>query len=328
MPMLTRLLLPNRLLQPAIGQSGHRLTQPRTPDSALATDITRGASKQTFATIRLLADRGRGLDAFRAYAYFRWVDDYVDSDHVQRENGLHFIERQQALMNAAYAGETRQDVTVEERLLVDLIASDREPDSSLQAYLRNMMAVMAFDVQRRGQLVSEAELTQYSHWLAVAVTEALHHFIGHDQPSPRTATRYAAVTGAHITHLLRDTFEDVEAGYLNITREFVEAHGIAPDAISSDAYRDWVRRRVAQARACFAAGRIELAYVRNSRCRLAGAAYIARFETVLDVIERDGYRLRTVYNQRKTMRGALKIAASALGTWLRHSPHFAAASQA
>ncbi|MGA8393069.1 MAG: hypothetical protein WB775_13160, partial [Burkholderiaceae bacterium] len=43
--------------------------------------------------------------------------------------------------------------------------------------------------------------------VATAVTEALHTFIGHNQDTPRDETRYLAATAAHITHMLRDTFE-------------------------------------------------------------------------------------------------------------------------
>lgn len=295
-----------------VGGAAHR------PQSRAAADrITRGASKQTYATIRLMADRGRALNAFQAYAYFRWVDDVVDGPQARRDDNLRFIERQQRLLDTAYAGAALPTLSAEEQMLVDLIAGDPTPDTGLALYLRHMMAVMAFDVERRGRLVSADALTQYTANLAIAVTEALHYFIGRDQPTPPTVNRYRAVTGAHVTHLLRDTFEDVEAGYYNIAREFAEANGLTPTAVRGDGYREWVRQRVAQARADFAAGRAELAQVQNRRCRLAGAAYIARFETVLDAIERDDYHLRREYNERKTARGVLCMAGSVLrsGAW-------------
>jgi len=47
---------------------------------ALAPSLTRAASKQTYYTVRFLVDRERVADAYRAYAYFRWVDDTLDSD--------------------------------------------------------------------------------------------------------------------------------------------------------------------------------------------------------------------------------------------------------
>lgn len=283
------------------------LAQRPASGDALPAAMTRAASKQTYATIRLLADRARRLHALRAYAYFRWVDDCVDDERMPDKERSSFLTRQQTLLNAAYAGTVHGSVSAEEQMLLDMVAADDEPNSGLRAYLSQMMAVMAFDVERRGRLISRDELAEYTHALAVAVTEALHYFIGHDQPTPVTEARYQAVTGAHITHLLRDTFEDVEAGYFNIAREFIETRAITPDDVTSEAYRDWVRERVALARAHFTAGRQELVRVRNGRCRLAGAAYIARFETVLDAIERDDYHLRREYNERKTPRGILRM---------------------
>jgi phytoene/squalene synthetase len=188
-------------------------------------------------------------------------------------------------------------------MLADLIHRDAGANerSGLRSYIHNMMAVMAFDAERKGRLISKSELTTYAHTLAVAVTEALHYFIGHNCHSPSGEARYLAVTGAHITHMLRDTLEDNAAGYFNIPAEYLEARHISPTDVSSAPYRDWVRGRVRLARAYFKAGRENMARVESLRCRLAGYAYIARFEVVLDLIERDDYLLRPDYHERKSL---------------------------
>jgi hypothetical protein len=266
---------------------------------ALAAAITRTASKQTYYTIRFLVDHGRVEDAYRAYAYFRWMDDWLDQGMRPRTERLAFVKRQQALMNGCYRGQLLADLTPEERLLADLIRRDTEQNSGLQAYIRNMMAVMAFDADRRGRLISQSELNEYTRRLAVAVTEALHYFIGHNGASPHGKLRYLAVTGAHITHMLRDAVADAEVGYYNISREVIIANGIAPWDVESQAYREWVKESVQKARACFRAGRDYLAQVENLRCRIAGYAYIHRFERVLDCIEREGCLLRAAYPERK-----------------------------
>jgi phytoene/squalene synthetase len=191
----------------------------------------------------------------------------------------------------------------------------------LQTYIRNMMAVMAFDAQRRGRLISQDELNEYTHWLAVAVTEAMHYFIGHDDGSPRGEVRYLAVTGAHITHMLRDTLDDVHAGYFNIPVEFLKLHSIDPQDVESPAYRLWVQSRVNQARTCFESGRRYLARVENPRCRMAGFAYAARFEGVLSSIESDGYRLRSEYPECKSLSAGLKMSWSALSQAFMYHPH-------
>ena len=57
--------------------------------------------------------------------------------------------------------------------------------------------------------------------------------------------------------------------------------------------------------------------VESARCRLAGYAYVARFEVVLDAIERDGYLLRSDYPERKSARAGLRMGWQALTQFLR-----------
>jgi hypothetical protein len=61
------------------------------------------------------------------------------------------------------------------------------------------------------------------------------------------------------------------------------------------------------ARHYFKAGKSYFARVRNSRCRLACFAYIARFEWLLDTIEREGYCLRPHYHERKSAGTRLRM---------------------
>src|SRR5215208_2952052 len=204
-----------------------------------AESITESASKQTYYTIRLLVDRERVEDAYRAYAYFRWVDDTLDEGSVSASKRLTFLERQKSLLEECYQSNFPLSATVEENLMMELAKNDHDKNSGLRSYLRHMMQVMEFDAVRRGRLVSQAELNEYTRWLATAVTEAMHYFIGHNSYSPHDETRYLAVTGAHITHMLRDTFDDLEAGYYNIPREVLEAHNIGPYDTHNKIYRAW-----------------------------------------------------------------------------------------
>lgn len=157
-------------------------------DKLLPAFITKAASKQTYYTIRFLVDRERTLDAYRAYAYFRWVDDWLDERVSDRSERKDFIDRQRMLADVCYHGVWLHRLTDEERMLADLIHGDREQNSGLHSYVRNMMAVMAFDADRRGQLISEMDLASYTHHLSAAVTDALHYFIGHGQYT-RAASR-------------------------------------------------------------------------------------------------------------------------------------------
>lgn len=289
---------------------------------SIAASITKAASKQTYYTIRFLVDRERVEDAYRAYAYFRWVDDTLDAQpHIglgraagvdEAAERVHFLERQKQLLEKCYRGEALQNITTEETMLVDLVQNDREKNSGLQSYLHNMMQVMEFDARRRGRLISQVELNEYTRWLATAVTEAMHYFIGHCCFSPHDETRYLAVSAAHITHMLRDTYDDMQAGYYNIPREVLEANHIQPYDIHSEAYCAWVQSRVQLARDYFQAGRDYLARVQAPRCRLAGFAYTARFEWLLDILEQENYSLRPEYTERKSFGAGLQMGLSTL----------------
>lgn len=283
---------------------------------SLAAAITKAASRQTYYTILWFVDRGRVGDAFRAYAYFRWVDDALDAESGTRLEKLAFADRQRTLLEACYRGEVPEGVSAEEQMLIDLVSHDDEKYSGLQTYLRKMMAVMEFDARRRHRIVSQAELSGYTRALAIAVTEALHYFIGHGDSRPGCERRYHAVTAAHIVHMLRDAHEDAQAGYFNLPGEYLQKWRITPQDLGSRAYREWVRGRVELARSYFEAGRECIVQVRSLRCRLAGFAYTARFEWMLRAIERDDFHLRLDYPERKGLQAGLWMAWSSLTSML------------
>ena len=285
----------------------------------LASAITKAASKQTWFTIRFLVDRPRVDDAFRAYAYFRWVDDILDdatsngpAERDERAMRLRFLARQQGLLNACLEGDEPAITDPHEAMLVELVRHADASDERLDAYLRHMMLVMDFDARRRGRLVTAQELDAYTRWLAIAVTEALGYFIGHDNATPRDETRYLAVSGAHVVHMLRDTYADVRAGYFNVPREVLDSASIGPDDVRCDAYRRWVKERARLGRAYLDAGKGYFARVESRRHRLAGLAYIARFEWVLDALERDHFTIRQQYLQPRSLVTAVRTAADIL----------------
>jgi phytoene/squalene synthetase len=161
--------------------------------------------------------------------------------------------------------------------------------------------------------------------LAVAVTEDLFYFIGHGDVSPCEETRYHAVCGAHVVHLLRDSQEDISAGYFNIPGEYIQESQVCLEELRSPSFRKWVYERVRLARLYFALGRQYFSKVKSMRCRLACAAYLARFEWLLNRIEQDGYCLRETYPERKSLKAVLwmvwRVITSSLNmSWLNADP--------
>jgi len=205
----------------------------------------------------------------------------------------------------------------EEAIVADLIRHDSAAESNLQSFIYNMLTVIEFDAYRRGQVVSQQKLDWYTDCLAISVTDGIQYFIGNDHTYPVVENRLSAARGAHIAHLLRDMLADIGDGFINIPREYLEAHAIGPEEIDSAPYRAWVRQRVQQARSDFADGIGYLDELDVLRCKIAGYWYCARFEGVLNTIEHDGYRLRPEYKRHKisTWVGLMVVATSVT---LRH----------
>lgn len=236
-----------------------------------------------------------------AYAYFRWADDVIDISFQSITERTEFIARQKMLIENLYQGRRPADLCPEEEMLADLIAHDRCPDSGLRSFIQNFMAVIEFDANRNGRLVTRQELTAYTAWLATAVMDGIQYFIGHGHPYPKTADRTQAVVGAHLVHMLRDTLEDLPVGFVNIPSEDIQASGIRLEDVESESFSLWVRQQVERARDCFQAGKGYIDALDVLRCKLAGAWYCGRFEWFLNAIQRDGYRLRRSYPERHSL---------------------------
>jgi phytoene/squalene synthetase len=287
--------------------------------AALAHFLTRRGSKQSYLTARLLVDRKLVDDCCRAYGYFRWVDDVVDETADTEEERVSFIARQRKLIEELYRGEQPGGLAAEEEIIADLIGNDHEEDSRLRSFVLNFLATIEFDAHRRGRLVSEQELAWYSSCLGKAVTDAIQHFIGNGHPYPSAGNQYSAATAAHITHMLRDMVEDTAEGYVNIPREFLEAHGIGPDDMDSPTFQDWVRARVALARQYTREGKDYIDSLDVLRCKIAAYWYCARFECVLNAIEKDGFVLRARYGKPPQLLTWLRMAGLAVSLSLQHA---------
>jgi len=286
--------------------------------AALAHSITWAGSKQSYLTARLLADRDLVDDCLRAYAYFRWADDVVDISLQSGAERTAFIARQKMLIENLYRGDRSADLRPEEEMLADLIAHDRGPDSGLRSFIFNFMAVIEFDARRNGRLVTRWELSAYTAWLATAVMDGIQYFIGNGHPYPKTADRTLAVVGAHLVHMLRDTLEDLPAGFVNVPAEDIQGRGIRLEEVESESFRLWVGEQVERARVCLQAGKRYSDSLEVLRCKLAGAWYCARFEWFLNAIQRDGYRLRRTYPERHNLAVWAEMAGLGVTITLRH----------
>ena len=120
----------------------------------LAREITLNASKQTFFIIKILVDKGLKDDCYRAYAYFRWVDDMVDEVHQKKSEKIEFINRQVHLAELLFNGDRQVILSDEEEMLADLIFDDQCPQGLLKSYIYNFLSIIKFDADRHGERIS------------------------------------------------------------------------------------------------------------------------------------------------------------------------------
>jgi hypothetical protein len=81
----------------------------------LARSISWQGSKQTYITGRLLIDRDLLDDFYRAYAYFRWVDDVIDISSHSDEERINYIKRQRDLIDGLYNNVRLADLAPKKR---------------------------------------------------------------------------------------------------------------------------------------------------------------------------------------------------------------------
>lgn len=289
--------------------------------ASLARSITWRGSKQTYYTALLMVDRALIRDCYRAYGYFRWADDQVDDSSMSDDERLAFIQRQRVLIEGLYRGQRPAALTKEEEIVADLIQHDSSEGSGLNSFILNFLAIIEFDAQRRGRLITQEELTWYAETLGKSVTNCIQHFIANSHPYPEHDNRYLAATAAHITHMLRDMESDIPEGYINIPLEVLEAHGIGAIDLDHPRIVGWVRDRVRQARAYFHKGKRYLDGLDVLRCKLVGYWYCARFEAVLSAIEENGYTLNREFNERRKLSNVVRLLWITLGVTFQHSLH-------
>ena len=257
-------------------------------------------------------------DCHRAYAYFRWVDDYIDEVAQSREERSAFIDRQCNIISQMYNGGSPDGLCLEENIIRDLIQHHQDPSSGLRSFIDNFLAILKFDALRKDRLISQKELEWYTDTLGESVTECIQYFIHNGHNYPRADNQYLAASAAHITHMLRDTSDDLANGFVNIPREYIEQHKLDLTENDSPALQDWVQQRVELARSKFRAGKNYLDTLEVLPCKIAGYLYCARFERILDTIEGDNYLLRKNYKKENNLTAWLRLGLLSLRITLRH----------
>jgi phytoene/squalene synthetase len=209
------------------------------------------------------------LILFTAYAYFRWLDDIIDQENISREAASRLVARQRSLTRAWYAGSDPFPSNQFEALLQGAIEYDRMSEYRLHHMIHCFLSALAWDAERRHTIVTQQDLDRYSLHLGRAYAEGLLFGLGLNPVcSDYRGPRDLCGTAAHLTHLLRDLFIDLELGYVNISSRDMERFCIDIADPELRGTKQWVMFTIERAHTLFLQGRRHRDGLPTMRARL------------------------------------------------------------
>ena len=186
---------------------------------------------------------------YLCYSYLRWVDDYVDNPQGDKLKKLEFIENQLKLIKDL-SNEENVDSAYpinglkfkEEFFLYYYIKYAKHVENyNLIFEVKRVVESIWLDANRlfNGGIFSQDELSHYIDIASRPNSNIINYFL---YPTIKTLDENKII-GKFLGYVaaLRDFFEDLEAGYINISREEISEYNLNMDDFKNDKKRfDWM----------------------------------------------------------------------------------------
>ena len=253
-----------------------------TPDEYCQQKTARSGSSFYYSFLFLPPDRRRAITAL--YAFCREVDDVVDevSDPTLARTKLAWWRSE---VSATFMGAPQHPVAL---ALKPVVAQYRLPEEHFQTVIDGM----AMDLDR-SRYFDFTELERYCHCVAGVVGLMSAEIFGYVNPATRQYARDLGIA-FQLTNIIRDVGEDARRGRIYLPQDELGAHGVTATAIlkgeSSDALIGLMKDQVARARRWYAQAFAALP-TEDRATQRPGIIMASIYRTLLDEIERDGYRV-------------------------------------
>ncbi len=283
-----------------------------TPDEYCRERTTRSGSSFSYSFLFLPADRRRAITAL--YAFCREVDDVVDES---TDAGLARtrLDWWRAEIDRLYEGRPQHPVTRALAPHLGAYALER-------ARLLEIVDGMQMDLEQDRYLDFEG-LRLYCHRVAGVVGVLAANIFGARRES---TSRYAEELGLalQLTNIIRDVGEDARRKRIYLPIEDLQRFGVTAHEIlairPSERFVELMRFQAARARESYARA-LALLERDERRAQRPGLMMAAIYFTLLDEIERDGFRVLT----HRTSLTPVRKMWIAWRTWTFGAPDFAAA---
>jgi len=253
-----------------------------TPEEYCQRKTAQSGSSFYYSFLFLPPDRRRAITAL--YAFCREVDDVVD-EITEPEVARAKLAWWRNEIGAAYAGSPQHPVS---RALQPVVVAYRLPEAHFQAVIDGM----TMDIERNRYL-DFAELEHYCHRVAGVVGLMSAEIFGYRDERTRD---YAHDLGIafQLTNIIRDVGEDARRGRIYLPQQEFVAHGVSAAALldgeGGAGFRSLMAAQVARARHWYGQALAALPPV-DRRTQRPGLIMAAIYQTLLDEIERDGFRV-------------------------------------
>jgi phytoene/squalene synthetase len=209
----------------------------------ISSGYTRKRAIKLWIVAQLLIPQRRRKYGYLCFSYLKWVDDFIDNPGRSKDEKLEFIENQLKLITALSNGEERKIETDEEFFLYYIIQYAQEiNNSNLILEVKNSVESIAMDAGRLNYngIFYDIELNKYLDKVVRPVFNLTYYFLHPFVKIPQNNEYIGKFVWKVL--ILRDFFEDVDSGYINISKEDIEKYNLGVYNLKKNVNRlRWMR---------------------------------------------------------------------------------------
>lgn len=204
------------------------------------------------------------------YAYFRWLDDLVDSPGMPNCTMSTILRSQRQSIVGQFAGQEdeRKDLNPYEKMMLLAVHMALRSGYSIEQPILDMLDALELDSLRRYSVATKETLDEISFKLGRAYTDFYWIFTNDPLCPPLPDDVYMLGFGAYQVHMLRDFYEDLSLGYYNVSIEDLSQLNLDnKEGLALADKSSWVEMMAKKALGSLQLGLLSLEHVPNERFR-------------------------------------------------------------